>query len=246
MSNLLLKKFASILIFLVGVTAILPADNTEDSLRIFAEREVMYGNYLLAIQLYTSIIESGQTDEEVFYRLAYLHEQLEEFPASLFYLRQLHWKTGDPLIQDKLSSLLESPDRSIPEGDPASLVTILSLRYRWWIMATILSLLLIAAGLIFSKWDHRGKVAIWVSSFSLLLALFVSGSWQFSSPRAVIVLPTYFYQSPGYGAERISLPLSAGSTVILHKEQDIWMEIEANGSRAWVPAFVLSPLEEWQ
>lgn len=245
MSSLLLKKVVPILIFLMAGTGQVVGQSIQDSLESAADREFLYGNYLSAVQLYGELIESGRSDEITFYRLAYLHEQLKEYPASIYYLRKLYWKTGDPLIRDKISTILEQPDRSIPEGDPATSLTILTLRYKWWIIGGVILLLLAATGLMFSKWKHRGKGAIWISAIAALIALFLAGNWQLSSPRAVIVLPTYFYNSPSYGAERLSLPIAAGSTVILLEEQDIWQEIEANGARAWVPAFVLSAMEEW-
>ena len=217
----------------------------QDSLESAADREFLYGNYLSAVQLYTELIESGGTDEITFYRLAYLHEQLKEYPASIYYLRKLYWKTGDPLIREKISAVLEQPDRSIPEGDPATTMTILTLRYKWWNIGGVILLLLVASGLVFTRWEHRGKASIWISSLAVLIALFLAGNWQLSSPRAVIVLPTYFYTSPSYGADRLSLPIAAGSTVILGETQDIWREIESKGVRAWVPSFVLSPMEEW-
>ena len=129
----------------------------QDSLESAADREFLYGNYLSAVQLYTELIESGGTDEITFYRLAYLHEQLKEYPASIYYLRKLYWKTGDPLIREKISAVLEQPDRSIPEGDPATTMTILTLRYKWWIIGGVILLLLVASGLVFTRWEHRGK-----------------------------------------------------------------------------------------
>lgn len=218
-----------------------------DSLNSRANLDFLYGNFSSAVQSYSRLIEDGNLDEVNFYRLAYLHEQLKEYPESIFYLRKLYWKSENPLLRDKISSLLEQESRSIPEGDPANSWTIYTLHHKWWIMGAILSLLGLAfVGLFIRKWRGRTVFSLVASGISVLMAAVLLLSWQLSPPRAVIVLPTYFYETPSYGATQLSLPLSAGSTVILRDSQDIWQQIEANGVRAWVPAFSVAPLNEWE
>lgn len=247
MSNFKTKKIIFFLIFLpfqVGIAAI---SQEGDSLNSRANLDFLYGNYASAVQSYSQLIESGNLDEINFYRLAYLHEQLKEYPESIFYLRKLYWQSGDLLVRDKIASLLEQETRSIPEGDPSSDWTTFTLHHRWWIIGGIMTLLALAlGGLFIKKWKGRTVFSVVASGISVVMAFVLLLSWQLSKPRAVIVLPTYFYEAPSYGATQLSLPLSAGSTIILRDTQDIWQEIEVNQVRAWVPAFSLAPLNEWE
>lgn len=247
MSNFKTKKIILLLIFFpfqVGLAAI---SQEGDSLHSRANLDFLYGNYASAVQAYSQLIEEGNLDEVNFYRLAFLHEQLKEYPESIFYLRKLYWKSGDPLVKDKIASLLEQETRSIPEGDPSSNWTTCTLHHRWELIGIIAALLGLAfAGLMIKKWRGRTMFSVVASGISVVMATVLLLSWQLSEPRAVIVLPTYFYETPSYGATPLSLPLAAGSTVILRDSQDIWQEIEVNQVRAWVPAFVLAPLNEWE
>lgn len=247
MSNFKTKKIILLLIFFpfqVGIGAI---SQEGDSLHSRANLDFLYGNYTSAVQSYSQLIEDGNLDEVNFYRLAYLHEQLKEYPESIFYLRKLHWKSADPLVRDKIASLLEQETRSIPEGDPTSNWTTFTLHHRWWLVGGIITLMGLAlVALFINKWKGRTIFSVVASGISVALAFVLLLSWQLSEPRAVIVLPTYFYEGPSYGATQLSLPLSAGSTVILRDTQDIWQEVEANQVRAWVPAFALAPLNEWE
>lgn len=218
-----------------------------DSLHQRANLDFLYGNYASAVQSYSQLIEKGNLDEVNFYRLAFLHEQLKEYPEGVFYLRKLYWQSGDPLVRDKIASLLEQETRSIPEGDPTSDWTTFTFHHRWWLIGGIMTLLALAfGGLFINKWKSRTIFSVVASGISVVLAFVLLLSWQLSEPRAVIVLPTYFYETPSYGATQLSLPLSAGSTVILRDTQDIWQEVEVNQVRAWVPAFSLAPLKEWE
>ncbi len=247
MSNFKTKKIILLLIFFpfqVGLGAIA---QEEDSLQSRANLDYLYGNYSSAVQSYAQLIENGNLDEVNFYRLAYLHEQLKEYPESIFYLRKLYWNSGDPLVRDKIASLLEQETRSIPEGDPSSNWTTYTLHHRWWFFGGIGVLLGLAfAGLFIKKWNGRTIFSVIASGLAVIVAFFLVLSWQLSEPRAVIVLPTYFYETPSYGATQLSLPLSAGSTVILRDTEDIWQEIEVDQVRAWVPVFSLAPLNEWE
>lgn len=247
MSNTKLKKIILLLIlfpFHLGMGAI---SQEGDTLFSRANLDFLYGNYTNAVDTYSQLLEAGNLDEVTFYRLAYLHEELKEYPESIFYLRKLYWKSGDPLTGGKIASLLEQETRSIPEGDPTSDWTTFTIHHRWWLMggtASFLGLALIA--LFIRRWKGRTSFSVIASGVAVVMALVLLLSWQLSEPRAVIVLPTYFYETPSYGSTQLSLPITAGSTVILRDTQDIWQEIEVNEVRAWVPAFSLAPLDEWE
>lgn len=241
------KKIVLLLIFFPFHPGMGAIQQEEDSLSSRANLDFMYGNYTNAVKSYAQLLEDGNLDEINFYRLAYLHEQLSEYPESIFYLRKLYWKSGDPLVRDKISSLLEQESTSIEEGDPTSNWTTFVLHYRWSFVGGVFFLMALAATVLFlKKWQGRTIFSVISASLALLLATVMLLSWQLSEPRAVIVLPTYFYETPSYGATQLALPLQAGSTVILRDTQDIWQEIEVNHVRAWVPAFSVAALDEWK
>ncbi|MDP5169298.1 MAG: hypothetical protein NWR72_03575 [Bacteroidia bacterium] len=212
-----------------------------------ADQDFLYENYQAAVRKYAILYESGQKDESMLYRLAFLHEQLSEYPQAIFYLRKLQWAHGAPIIDAKIISLLEQKDRSLPEGDPASALLLFSIRYRWaWLGGILAGLMLSGLALLIKPWKSRATFSLVVAGICLASSAWLLIQWQGHSPRAVIVLPTSFYELPAYSAETIPLPLLPGSTVKLLQSQDIWQQIEANGASAWVPAFVVAPLDEWE
>ncbi len=219
----------------------------QDSLFDQANKDFLYENFQSAVRNYSMLVEQGKDDEQLFYRLAFLHEQLQQYPEAVFYLRKLNWHTKDPLIDEKLVSLLERPDRSIAAGDPPSPWTLHLVRHVWWWVGGIAAIFLLAIGiLLLRSWQYNTHLSLALGSAGLLAALLFLLTLQLYIPRGVIVVPTYFYESPSYGAGRVSWPLQAGSVVRLLEEKDIWQKVSANDQEAWVPAFVLAPLEEWQ
>ncbi len=237
--------FLFLFIFHSGTSARAAIFEDSSTLAAQAEQAFLYENYAEAVQKYTQLLESGQDHQAVLYRLAYLHEQLGETAAALYYLRRLQWADGRPMIDQKIISLLEQPDRSIPEGDAPANWVWLSVRHRMTWMGTCLGLLALALLLLrLRRWRFHTVAALCSASSALVLALFLLIAWQGYAPRAVLVMPTPFYAEPAYGAEQLSLPLSAGSVVRLGSRRDIWQQIESKGKQAWVPAFALALLHE--
>ena len=237
--------FLFLLIFLsgAGVNAAVYEDSSD--LAAQASQAFLYENYAEAVRRYTQLLESGQDHQAILYRLAFLHEQLGETPAAIFYLRRLQWADGRPMIDQKVLSLLEQPDRSIPEGDAPPAWVWQSIRNRTaWAGSCLGMTALALAFLRLRRWRWYTRAALVSAASALAMALFLLIAWQGYTPRAVLVMPTPFYTEPAYGAAQVSLPLAAGSIVRIGIRQDIWQKIESQGKQAWVPAFALAPLNE--
>ena len=65
--------------------------------------------------------------------------------------------------------------------------------------------------------------------------------WR-SKPRAVVMQATHFYEQPAFSANKRSLPIGPGATVIIRESQDIWYRVSMGKFESWVPKFVLREL----
>ncbi len=212
-----------------------------------AEKNLLYENYESAVRRYTELYESGLQDEHTLYRLAFLHEQLQEIPESIFFLRKIQWRYGNPQANRKIYSLLEREGHSIPEGEAIPSWILLSYHARWQLLWAVLAGCLISAGVwFFPRWKYMTHAALIAGALSFLLGVLMVLSWWGYMERAVIVLETQFYEQPSYGASSVTIRASAGSTVKLLESQDIWQRISVLGQTAWVPAFTLAPIGEWE
>lgn len=212
-----------------------------------AEAAFSGGNYLKALDLYEKLLDEGYYSEVSLYRMAFLNEQLQNFPAAIYCLKRISQDFGGKHLSEKIVQLMQ-------KNGSASYLTdelwtgyyLLWHRYGWIVwLAFFLSGLALAAlfVLYMSRENPAYKTALFFSgplfgivAIGLLLHLF------FAPQRAVILNSTAFYSAPAYSSEYRQFGLSTGETVTISSRKDIWCEIRAGEKVFWVPEFVLREL----
>ena len=233
------------IIFALSFSTLLANPQTErDSLLQLAESQFEYEQYPSAIAIYESLYEKGYFQEQMLYRLAYMHEQLGQFPQSIFYLRKLQWEVGGDHINEKVIQLMDKVSRerlSTGEGWTGYRL-FLKRNQRLLIFLTGICILLSTVFLFIKKSSWSNSLATGLATLALLIAGLMIEQQIRIQPKAVVMQPTLFYELPAYAATPKSLPIGPGATVTIKAEQDIWCHISMGQFESWVPTSVIRKL----
>lgn len=212
-----------------------------------ADTAFSQGNYLGALNMYEKLLDEGNYSEISLYRMAFLNEQMQNFPAAIFCLKRISQEYGGKHLQEKIVQLMQK------NGSASYLTDELWTGYflfwhRWsWLIWTIfISSGLALAAFFFLKMQNQKKyfkIAALVSGpvfaiFSIVLFVHLF----FAPRRAVILNPTAYYSAPAYSAEFRLYGFSTGETVNIINKKDIWRQVRAGEKIFWVPEFVLKEL----
>lgn len=241
--------FFVFLLFWGMIPSVFPQNNPithphQEKLR--AEVFFEQGNHEKALKAYEALYEAGHYSEQSLYRMAFLHEQKQNWTQAIFFLKKIQWRYGGEEIAFRLAYLQDKLEARFPINNhrPPLMETYL-LRSLSWLFWLCLGLLLIGGILtLFGKkaWVHG--IGLTGLSFALLIAcLMVFG--HFAMPdRAVITQETSFYKQAAYASQRLNVPLEPGQSVKIEDRNDIWCKISQGSYRAWVPAFSLRSFDK--
>ena len=215
-----------------------------DSLLQLAESQFEYEQYPAAIAIYEALYEEGYFQEQILYRLAYMHEQLGQFPQSIFFLRKLQWEMGGDHINEKVNQLMDKVSRErLSTGESWTGYRLFLKRHQKLLMLLIgICILLATVFLTLKKYRWTNSLATGFATFSLILTCLMIEQHFRTKPKAVVMRPTLFYELPAYAATPKSLPIGPGATVSIQAEQDIWCRISMGQFESWVPTSVIKKL----
>ena len=212
-----------LIIFALSFFSLLANPQTErDSLLQLADSQFEYERYPAAIAIYESIYEEGYFQEQMLYRLAYMHEQLGQFPQSIFYLRKLQWEIGGEHINEKVNQLMDKVSRErLSTGESWTGYRLFLKRHQKLLMLLIgICIVLATVFLSTKKYSWTNSLATGFATFSVILACLMIDQHLHTKPKAVVMRPTLFYELPAYAATPKSLPIGPGATVSIQAEQD--------------------------
>lgn len=217
-----------------------------DSLIAKASYLFDYENFRESIEAYETALKAGYCEPNMLYRLAYMHEQTGNYPASIFYLRKLEWETGGDNFPEKIEQLMGKAHRErLSSGESWSSYRLFVNHYFSWLAGLLVLLSVLTAALVIPKLNGiLTAIGLFSGSVAVIIALMLIGHYWFHPQRAVMIQPTSYYEQPAFGAPYRNLPIGTGATVTLLEKKDIWYHIEMNQFDAWVPEFTLRVFTE--
>ncbi|MDX2249080.1 MAG: hypothetical protein SF052_19990 [Bacteroidia bacterium] len=217
-----------------------------DSLLKRASEKFEYENFTEAIEIYEQLMEVGFLQEEMLYRLAFMHEKKENFSTSIYYLRKIQWEFGGKRIEEKIGLLMEKANRERLSPGEVWTSYRLFLHHHYFSLTILLGIVTFLSGTIFIRRLHEILRAMGILSgfAAVLLGLALLEQFFFSPRLAVVMQNTAFYDAPAFGANFRSLPIGQGSTVIIIDTQDVWHHISMDQFDTWVPAFVVREIAD--
>lgn len=217
--------------------------NALDSLLSEANTYFLYDRFDQATQIYEELYKQGYYQEEMLYRLAFMKEQAEDFPAGIYYLRKIQWEIGGRNLEEKIQQLMMSGSRErLSPGETWP-------RYRLYIQhfyteISIAMAVAICLGLLLiffpSAWTLN--FAIFFTCIGLAMgAMLLEQRWTYKA-KAVVMDTSRYYEIPSFAAEHHALPIGPGATVQVLEIHDIWAHVQMDQFQAWVPRFVIHEL----
>ncbi|MEL6672317.1 MAG: hypothetical protein AAFR61_08985 [Bacteroidota bacterium] len=244
MSNYFRIIFLSFTILLTGY---LPVQGltVQDSLIQLADQLFVYEMYEEAIEVYESLYAEGYVQEEMLYRLSFMHEQSDHFPEAIYYLRCLQWEFGGKNINDKIAQLMDRYSKGrLSPGEGWSSARLFVKRFEKPLLVGGILTILLAAICLFLPWKSwRIGLGSALAGLGLMMCFMLGSGYVLPDRKGVVMLPTYYYDEPTYAAQRRSLPIGPGATVNIEEEQDIWLRVSLEGFESWVPRFVVRELK---
>lgn len=205
------------------------------------------GQFTLALKIYENVYSQGKFSETMLYRLAFMYENLREYPAAIYYLKKAAQEYGEQNSDAKIRQLIQRQGSTrFFTGDPWN--TYLTF-FRSWGWLIYLAFGLAIAGLAGHyllpnrkqpTWRQLAMVGAWAL---LLLSSLVLFHRSYLVPqRAVLMETTAFYAAPGFSAAHQLNTFSLGETVDIDAHNDIWIQVSAGGKQWWVPNWVVREL----
>ena len=233
--------------FPLAITA--QSDSPTDRKELLARGETDFeaGRYTAALETFSSLYEHGIYNEKMLYQLAFIHENLRQYPDAIFFLKKIRQEYGGKNLGPKVHQLMQKNGtaRYLTE-DPATDYLLFMSRFAWvgWIL-----FLPLMVWLIYFFLSRNSKTPAlmnyltrFVSPIFLLVVLILGHYYFFRPQQAVLIQKTAYYDFPSYGAGADFSALSTGETVEITGSEDIWYEITAGDNVYWVPQFVLRKL----
>lgn len=251
MSNIMRSIFSKIVLFfcfflLLGVAlSAQVADyraDLEKANQLFESEK-----YSEALPLYEGVYGQGYYTERMLYRLSFMHENLKNYPAAIYYLKKIKMEYGGPAVENKVKQLLQANGATkfySASGWDSYIQFFSQFGFFIW------GLTLLSGGyLVFHFITARRGLPTWRRmAFALFLLPFLAGSTLlvlrgfFLPDRAVVVEPTSFYSFPSYAAEHQRFVLPIGETVNITGQTDIWYEVQVGEEVYWVPEWTVRRL----
>ena len=203
--------------------------------------------YTEAIDQYTALFQEGHYSEKMLYRLAFMHEKLENFPEAIFFLRKAAQEYGDRGTEDKVRKIMRA--RGVlriytSDGWDAYYAFFRTWGALIWGLFVAATLVLLLHFFLPQSFNFKARKPAYHTSwvFFILMGAILFYHHVETPTRAVIVKDTSFYTSPSYAAEHNKEAFSLGELVTITSEEDIWVEVNAGGREWWVPKMVVREL----
>ncbi len=205
------------------------------------------GKFTLAMEEYQKVYAQGKFSETMLYRMAFMHENLREYPQAIYYIKKAAQEYGEKSSDAKIRQLMQRNGTTrFFTGDPWN--GYLTFFRSWgWVIYLVFGLTV--AGLATHYllpnrqkpiWRQLALVGAWAVFIVAGLSLFHR---SFMVPqRAVLMEPTAFYSQPGFSANYHVNSFSLGETLDIDAHQDIWIQVSAGGQQWWVPNWVVREL----
>ena len=205
------------------------------------------GKYTQAMSDYEKVYASGKFSENMLYRMAFMYENLRQYPEAIYYLKKAGQEFGDKNSEAKVRQLMQKQGSTrFFSGDGWNGYLSFFRTWKWLFYGLFLaSILGIGAHYLLPRkkiplWRSVGIGFVWTIFFSLIL-LFSHRSLLVPQ-RAVLMQETSFYQAPAFSSATRLNAFSLGETLEITDRNDIWTEVAAGGRVWWVPYWVIREL----
>jgi tetratricopeptide (TPR) repeat protein len=222
------------------------AGNAADQLSQ-ADQSFEKQEYTQAMEQYKALYAEGYFTERMLYRMAFMYENLKNYPEAIFYLKKASLEYGNVDSDAKIRQMMQTNGSSrIFSSDGWDSYFLFFNRYGliFWIAFGLLAAGLAASLLIPARKPNSLRIVAKVSGWTLfsILGIFFIHHLFFTPHRAVIISKTSYYDFPGYAGNSMPNIFSQGETVEVTDHQDIWARVAAGGREFWVPSRVLRDL----
>ena len=231
-------------------TETIPSSNNPDELWQIANTAYNAGNYALAEECYTRIVEQGLHSAALFYNLANAHFKQDELgKAMLYYNRALRLRPNDEDIRHNLEYAEQSTKDSIEEIPEFFLKTwIKSLRgalscTAWSILSLIMLVAALVCGLLYllaQRLSLRKTGFYLMTVTALLFVVTTAFAWSernmlVERSEAIIMNSAVSIKSsPDRSATELFV-LHEGTKVTIGETIDGWAEVRiADGRKGWI------------
>lgn len=202
-----------------------------------------YERYSEAIAVYEQAVTAGGRQEQLWYRLAYLYEQTEQPAQAIYFLRKIQYTYGGERLDAKIEQLMgQANPARFSSGERWTDTRQWLHRYQVWLLILGLFLAIAAAGVLWLGPSRKRKRLIALSLAAtaiVLVSIQAPYVWLQPQPQGVVVAPTSLYEAPSYAAANRQFPIGLGATVQIIATEDIWIYVQMEQFRAWIPAQAL-------
>jgi hypothetical protein len=204
-------------------------------------------DYVSAIQQYELQYNAGSFSEQMLYRMAFIHENMDHPAEAAYYLKKAQLEYGGKDLDQRIRKLmrLAGTERFYTQDEWLAWN---AFHRKWGLLLNLLmvaAVVTVAMALLGPK-VFKLRLNRYVTGTGVILlfvTLSLNGYHLFTSgPRAVVIKPTSFYTAPGFAASSNRTIIGMGETVKVLGHEDIWVRVDAGGGDWWVPGWAIRAL----
>ncbi|MDN5201257.1 SH3 domain-containing protein [Fulvivirgaceae bacterium BMA10] len=231
------NKFHFILLLLIALS-IQPVYSQEFTSKInLADSLFEQKKYTESFELYQEILEKGhQLSPRMLLKMSFIKEGLGDYSDALYYLNLYYLHTSNKKVLKKMEEMAEKHKLQGYAYSDMDFFLTLYFKYSLYITFSLLALSFLVFVLMFhQKKRLQKRPVIGGVFFTIILALlFYHINFNDTHRKGIIMeSDTYLMEAPSAGADLVEI-VKKGHRVDIKGQQDVWIEIEWAGQKAFV------------
>ncbi len=225
-----------VFLLLVGNSISSSAQIIERQLEI-ADSLYLEKKFTESFEIYEAIHKiSNLSSPQMLLKMAFIKEGLRDHGNALYYLNLYYLKTSDKKALRKMDELAKKHELKGYEYSDSEFFLMIYRKYNNQITYFLLALCLVLFAIIYrQKIKSENKPILkGVALGMVLTALFVHINFMDNYDKGIVLREnSYLMNSPSSGADLVAI-IDRGHRVDVKKKQDVWVEIEWQGNKAFI------------
>ncbi len=187
-----------------------------------------------ALEAYQELYEKGFTSSAVLLKMAFIQDASGNYPEALFYMNKYYQQSADRTVIGKIEEVAQENELRGYRYDDMSYFSALLNKYRSWVIALFVILVVALAVYSFEKIQSGQKpVSAFILQLMVAILFFIVFNLNMSRQGIIISDQALLRSGPSAGAESLEI-VGKGHRVKIVKQDEVWTQIIWQGNEAYI------------
>ena len=187
-----------------------------------------------ALEAYQELYKDGFTSSAVLLKMAFIQDASGNYPEALFYMNKYYQQSADRTVIGKIEEVAEQNELKGYRYDDISYFAALLNKYRIWVMALFVILVIALAVYSLEKVQSGQKpVSAFILQLMVSTLFFIVFNLKPSKQGIITSDQSLLMSGPSAGAESMEV-IGRGHRVKILKQDEVWTQILWEGNEAYI------------